>query len=217
MRASTTLKAIMRSLEKKGFIDDGSIDLYTNMNGDPVLVICPPYYRKENKREYNSFMKYCDALDGLVLTDEDNAVITYMYSDETYIDYEDYAYYGARCYSENYGEQDVIFLDCDIVGRARIENDEVDFEDLVDYFIDEDSRALPTWFPTDELEALGFEQKSCDFANGWYGRVDNPSKIIDSIKEKYPNAEVVFQIDYAHMFEVGFCVWVKANEDLGVA
>ncbi|QNL30614.1 hypothetical protein SEA_SPEEDDEMON_1640 [Gordonia phage SpeedDemon] len=51
------------------------------------------------------------------------------------------------------------------------------------------------------------------FRNGWYGIEDSPADIAAEVERRMPDHDWVFAIDYAHMFEVGFTIWVKPREN----
>lgn len=130
------------------------------------------------------------------------------YSDSVAEDFEmDIAYLADVC--GNYF--DVIMSDCGWLGRAGFEDGTYDWDTISDCFINNDSKALPKWFPTTQLESAGYKLQSCEFADGWYEQADDPSIILAKANGK--GYDVVFQINYAQPFEVGFCVWLYSSEE----
>ena len=122
------------------------------------------------------------------------------YYESARIDYED------NCaYTIGYDESDVITLECEHAGRRQFENGKMDFDDVAEVFVNNPTRALPSWLnPTD-----GWEKQSCDFESGWYGRNDDPEQILENSGDDF---DVIFQIDYVNPFATGFCVWVKERD-----
>lgn len=110
-------------------------------------------------------------------------------------------YYKNVAYIRNdYGEDNFIIGDGEIIGRKTIE--EMEQDELLQFvedmgYINTSHRALPSWFP--EIES--FIEQSCEFANGWYGRNDQPEQILAKAQ-----SDIIFKIDYVNMFETGFCV-----------
>lgn len=133
---------------------------------------------------------------------DNSDIYEWVYADSIYVDYED------NCaYSINYGESDVILNDCEFLGRRRFENKELSFEDISELYINVDDKALPSWLnPSDD-----WEERSCDYANDWYGNNDQPSEILQKLNDKGLN--VIFQISSVHQFGVNFCVWTKEVND----
>lgn len=105
---------------------------------------------------------------------------------------------------------DVIFVECDVFGKAGFDDGTYSWEDISSEFINNSSRALPKWFSVSQLESDSFELQSCDFANGWYDRHDDPKAI--SKKAIDNGYDIVFQINYYHQFECSFCVWTRTNK-----
>jgi len=128
------------------------------------------------------------------------------YSDSVVEDYETGHAYQCDVFG-NY--TDVIMCECEWLGRFGFEDGTYDWYTISDEFINQSSRALPEWFPTEQLESDGFELQSCDFANGWYGRQDDPKATL--AKAKANNFDLVFQINYYHQFECSFCVWKRSK------
>ena len=126
------------------------------------------------------------------------------YSDSVVEDYET----GHAYQSDVFGNYpDVIMVDCEWLGRFGFDDGTYDWSTISDEFINHPTRALPEWFPTKQLESAGFELQSCDFANGWYDRQDDPKAIL--AKANSNNFDLVFQINYYRQFECSFCVWKK--------
>jgi hypothetical protein len=53
-----------------------------------------------------------------------------------------------------------------------------------------------------------------DYENGWHpGQDDDPRKILESILDRHPEAEVVFLIDANGQFDTHFSAWVRGIDD----
>ena len=126
------------------------------------------------------------------------------YSDSIVEDYDMNIAYRADVFG-NY--PDAIMTDCEWLGRAGFDDGTYDWDTISEEFINKPTRALPEWFPTEQLTTDGFELQSCDFADGWYDRADNPKEILSKANEE--GYDLVFQINYYHQFECSFCVWKK--------
>ena len=68
-----------------------------------------------------------------------------------------------------------------------------------------------TIFDSSELIDLGFERvNTTAYANGWYGRSDDPKEIYDKAREEYPDAELLFSIKKTYNpFETEFYLFVR--------
>lgn len=83
-------------------------------------------------------------------------------------------------------------------------------------WINNSSNAI-TWIsgsPENTLNPIGFFKwepgNEQDYANGWYpGQNDDPRKILESILDRHPEAEVVFLIDANGQFSA----WVRGIDD----
>ncbi len=191
------MRRFYEALEYKGWSEnvDGIYDDYNGEATDSQVVIVQTWGLKD--AEEAKFFKFIDAV-----CEANNW--EWNYQDQTTIDYDD------NCaYADGYGEQDYIMNDCEIMGKRRFDNKELSFDDLIDDFYDNPERAIPSW--VEVPEGLGWEQQSCDFENGWYGRNDNPEEILKKLSAQ--NFNVIFQLDYVNPFATGFCVWVRKIED----
>ena len=188
-----------KTITKKSEKWDEWISWYEDYNGtasDSVIFLVESYDMPNE--EWEKMIKFLETI-----CNYDNIKYSWDYRDSSYVDHED------NCaYNIGYDESNVIFLDCKIIGRRQIENKEVTWDDLKERYINEPTKALPSWFPISDLEEEGFEERSCDFQNGMYGRVDRPKDIMEKLHNlKYKN--IVFQIASINMFATDFCVWVK--------
>lgn len=120
------------------------------------------------------------------------------YADSVVMDENDTAYT-----TKDYGESDYFIADCTIVGRKEIEDGIVTFEDFESSFINVNNRALPSWVNPPEP----WEERSCDFSNGWYYRHAKPAEVAKKLEEQH--LDVIFQISSLSVFEIEFCVWTK--------
>ena len=119
------------------------------------------------------------------------------------VDYEDNCAYDLSYY----GSPNFISTDDEIIGKRRIDKEWITFEDLEEDFINNSDRAFPNWYNLPE----SWQECSCDYASGWYGRNDRPEEILEKMNEK--GYDVVFKISYQHMFECGYCVYFKEKEN----
>lgn len=61
-----------------------------------------------------------------------------------------------------------------------------------------------------DLKSSGYDRLNTeDYANGWYGREDNPKEILKNALDENPNGEFVFSISSQNPFETSFDLWVK--------
>lgn len=116
----------------------------------------------------------------------------------------------------NIEDGNIIYIDGEALGRADFENGYCDFSEIEDEFIDNPSRALPSWYDDKELEDLGFEKLSCEFDNGLYEHNKNqdPKMVMENIKSLSTTRkkEVLFKVDFVSQFEMGFCVFVRSDD-----
>ena len=173
---------ISKTLEKKGWLD--SVTLYKDMEGDAVYVV-DTYGDTIEKIE-----KFLDACE-----------VEWAFADSGVVDHDDGIFY----YNPTIGEYDWIMGEGEILGKARFDNDELGWEDIKDDFVNVATKALPSWFKA--LDDFGWTERSCDFANGWYGRNDQPEEIMKKLEAQ--GLDVVFQLANVSMFETTFCVWTR--------
>lgn len=77
------------------------------------------------------------------------------------------------------------------------------------------SRCLMRNSVTDsDLTAAGYVERDCSLESGWYGVEDDPRAIFEAIREREPDADVIFQLSSTEQFRVTFCVWVRNPADL---
>jgi len=144
---------------------------------------------------------FCGALEAYCETNN----YEWDYSDSIVQDYD----MGIAYRADSFGNYpDVIMLN-EPLGRAGFDDKTHSWEDIAEAFVNKPTMALPEWFPVEQLTDDGFVLQSCDFAAGWHGKADNPKTILDNTNE---NEDIVFQLSYVEMFEIGFCVWKRVNE-----
>lgn len=98
-------------------------------------------------------------------------------------------------------------------GDTCLECVEKDVNDYLDEYINDPSKALPSQLDADVVAAAGWERLDEDYRSGWYGREDQPDEILAAVlAEAGEDAEVVFQVTSAHMFELSFVVWLRVPE-----
>jgi hypothetical protein len=187
-----------RTLEAKGWEEYVSIYSYYDGKCSDSMIMVLEYCSDDNLRD--RIIKFLEAVE------RSSEIYSWNYDDDTIVDYDDNMAYKGSSY---YGTPNVIYLDYEILGKARIDREEYDKEWLFNEFTNNPLKAVPDWFPSKILEDAGFEKKSCEFASGWYNRHDDPKEIME--KANLEGYDVIFQIDYAQPFEIGFCLWVKAD------
>lgn len=163
-----------------------------NINNGVIFVI--DYYAPREILE--KIEKFMEAIE------RNSDIYFYQSWDNIIVDHEDNCAYDVPYYDSG----DYIMLDSEIIGKRRIEEGIIEFEDFQDEFINNPDRALPSWVKIPE----GWEECSCDYASGWYHRNDDPKEILEKANEK--GYDVIFKINYSHMFETGFCVYYKEKE-----
>lgn len=183
-----------KTIRAKEDVWGDNISWYEDYNGqttDSVIFLVESYgLTNEDWEKMTKFLETIEAYDGVNYA--------WNYRDSVDIDYED------NCaYVQDYGESDVMYVNEEYIGRRQFEKEECTFDDVSDAFVNNPERALPSWLdPTD-----GWEERSCDFANGWYHRHDEPKEIAEKLWGK--DLDVIFQISSISPFEVQFCVWTK--------
>ena len=91
---------------------------------------------------------------------------------------------------------------------------EADINAYVDEYINDATRALPSQLDDAVMTAAGWERLDDDYRSGWYGREDEPEEILAAVLQRAgDDAEAVFQVTGAHMFELSFIVWLRAGSD----
>lgn len=65
-----------------------------------------------------------------------------------------------------------------------------------------------------KLEEMGWKKYDYTYENGWYGREDNPKKILEKIEREYTTIDVLFSIiPCNNPFLVEFTLWYKDKLD----
>lgn len=127
--------------------------------------------------------------------------------DEWYVCYNTGKAYRTR--GDSYEWQSQIMYSESIGGYLTPDDDIsfwIDEVKITDY--NETMKALPSFICEDEIEKEGFKLLDESFENGYYDLADRPEEIAEELfKEGF--TEIVFQIDYASQFSMGFSVYVK--------
>lgn len=123
--------------------------------------------------------------------------------DDIRVDFEDNCAYDLHYY----GSPNFISTEDEIIGKRRIDREEITFEDLEEEFMNNPEKAFPSWYNIPE----SWEECSCDYASGWYGNNDDPAEILEKANEK--GYDVLFKIKSSHMFETGFCIYYKERKE----
>lgn len=189
----------MRNLAKIFAIKDWDISIYSSYNGRYTDSICIVINDTKNKEELFKIEKFLEA----VCWDDER--YEWCYDSDVVVDYDNNIAYT----TPTYGEYDYIVGNGEILGRASFEDKTLSFEDIKDMFVNNPEMALPSWIELPDE----WEEQSCDFASGWYGRRGNPQEIYKNLKDR-GHEELVFQIKNANNpLEIGFCVWTKKKEE----
>lgn len=85
--------------------------------------------------------------------------------------------------------------------------------DALEDLIDNPDSAV-TWCEPEHVEGLGFVKwepgDEHDYESGWYpGQNDDPHKILESIKARVPDSQVVFFIDSVGQFDIRFSAYIR--------
>lgn len=172
--------------------EDGLVDgAYGQYNDDKKLVVYNGYGSDDDNIAIVS--AYCEKMG-----------YDWYFNDSVVIDYNN-----GMAYTD---EGDVVAIDGELLGRKGFEDEDYDFTTIEDKFVDNPTRALPSWFSEDDIISNGFTKLTCEFNNGLYehNTNDDPQEIIDKLNEvSVTDIEVVFQIDFTNQFEMGFCAWVR--------
>lgn len=91
--------------------------------------------------------------------------------------------------------------------------------DALDEYLNDPSKCI-TWCGPEHVEGFGFVKwepgDPHTYANGWFpGQDDDPHKILEAIKERHPDADVVFFLDESSQFYIRFSAYVRLPEDEG--
>ena len=192
-----------RTISKKGEKWEDYISWYDYWGGQAMdsIIFVVDTYDMEDEESYK-LTKFLEAVESY-----DGVRYSWNYSDQVEVDRNDNCAY----VDPVYGEYDYITVGCESVGRRVIENEEVIWEDIEEVFVDEHARALPSWYPYAQLFGAGYEDVSCEFENGLYGRTDKPEEIARNMYDR-GYTHVVFQIKSVGQFAVNFCIWGKKDD-----
>ena len=87
-------------------------------------------------------------------------------------------------------------------------------EEVMELFINK-PRNVITWCDSDKLESLGWERYNTQYQyeSGFHpGQNARPETIFDEIQTEFPNKDVVFWLDEASQFYIGFSAFTKEKE-----
>ncbi len=192
-----------RTIRMKGEKWSENISCYDYWGGqamDSVIFLVESWGMEEG--EFEKMIKFLEAVEAY-----DGVRFAWTYRDQARIDYDDNCAY----IDPTYGELDVIGLSDGDVGRRVIENEEIVWEDIEEYFLDDHTRALPSWYPYEQLFGAEYEDVSCEFEYALYGTTDKPEEIARKMYDK-GYTHVVFQLKSVGQFAVNFCVWGKKDK-----
>jgi hypothetical protein len=103
-----------------------------------------------------------------------------------------------------------VFVDYEgYVIKDHLDDDMI--EAVVEDKINNAENALSGSFWIAALKKLGFTKMPREFAAGFYHKHDNPSKILEELRKKYPRDEFVFHITSQAQFETGFTVYARGE------
>lgn len=193
---------ILRKADDEG-IDTGTYVYDTKENESGKILIVDSYYEKElikliketYKDKYNDVVTNGFEYD----TDADERWIDWISDGEW--DTSDNGFLCMECNNWCKKDQDAYSSYKNyLIGDGWIicEDCMKDNEDYLNIYINElinNPNNANTMLNSNELSDLGFEKiNQCSYANGYYGQVDNPEKILDKVKENNPNMEYIFSI-----------------------
>lgn len=74
-------------------------------------------------------------------------------------------------------------------------------------YLSNNAEACNTLLSNHELEEAGLEKLEGTYEDGYYGRNDSPSKILNDLRDKYPYGEFIFNLTGGGAFYTGYEVW----------
>lgn len=135
--------------------------------------------------------------------------IEFEWHDEWIVSYESSPSKAYRTQADSYSWQSsILWTDGDFL------TPDDDIQLWVDEVVNNPHKCLPKHIWSDEdLAEIGFEEHECGFRNGWYGREDNPEQISEKIRKFEGEVDILFKLSYVAQFDMGFCVFVRKNEE----
>ena len=135
--------------------------------------------------------------------------------------WEDEWAYCSECYKairrthDSYGwEPSFIQLECELVCKECVEEY---IEEIIEYYLNDSNKALPSWFSY--LEEENFICYSPDeycevFETGFHpGQNADPREIAKSVEKELPNHDYIFIIRDVGQFSVDWCVMLRKSQD----
>jgi hypothetical protein len=164
----------------------------------------PGYEVKEGKLIYlgnwNGIERIAKALE-----DDGNEI---EWADEWFIDHEESRCFRIQPDSYNWTQSFVITDVDQVICKEDLENYPQLLDDYIEYYLLNNPNRVDLFCV--DLASKGFTELEDIYRNGWYGKEDSPSEIYEKLSKEY---DVIFQINYAHMWEISFTVWVKKIEE----
>jgi hypothetical protein len=111
-------------------------------------------------------------------------------------------------------EPGFIVTEYGLICQNCIKDDEGIQEEIIEYYINETNKAVPSWF-CPLLKNHGFICYSIDdycekFESGFHpGQTDDPVKIAKDIQKTLPDYDFIFKIDSIGQFDVHFSVFLR--------
>ena len=137
--------------------------------------------------------------------------VEFQWSDEWTIDYDHSKAY--RTKADSYSWQPTAILNTDTCEYLTPDDD---IETWIEWASNDDTRCIPrrVWSSGDLIEA-GFREYGSRYESGWHeDQTDDPTKITAEIRKwEGPDVEVVFLLDEASQFYIGFSAWIRGQED----
>lgn len=82
-------------------------------------------------------------------------------------------------------------------------------------YLANNSDACNTFLSESQLEEAGLIKLEGDYEDGYYGRNDSPSRILNELREKYPNGKFVFDLKKNNAFSTSYTVWAFPGYEEG--
>jgi hypothetical protein len=139
------------------------------------------------------------------LEDDGNEI---EWKDEWFLDYEESRCFRIQPDSYNWIQSFVVTDTDQVICKEDLERYPQLLDDYIEHYLLNNPNRVDLFCI--DLESEGFTELEDVYRNGWYGKEDNPNEIYEKLSKEY---DVIFQINYAHVWEISFTVWVKKIEE----
>lgn len=181
---------------------------------DDKVIVLGYYWTRDNKGELQDIFKKYPRL-GRALKD---AGVRFEWCDEWYLDYETMKVW--RTEPDSYSWQPSIIWDDNSCEYLTPDHD---LETWIEWAMNDPARCLTMRCtgdnPIPKLEEMGFTEyddgsyRDGTYESGWYGTEDDPKKVTEGIRSRYPNCDIVFVLTNTEQFRVQFSAMVREVTD----